>query len=215
MEAFHEAHRLYCLFIGNLNSVIIIILTNWSLQLAVHIICDFFPVVPWFSVLDVYLCLPLVQGILVTTHFLLSVCGVQVWEVTKAGVVSGMWTCGRGERTRDCEPFLNPHVLFFFVQEPHWLHSPSSHSEARWPAGKLVSERFTAPTSHICFAACLPAFYSSVVLTQDNEFRLFPNLKAIFFLFFWLEMDRLRGFLWTWNVREHMAIKYPVLQDNS
>lgn len=84
-----------------------------------------------FSVLYVCLCLPLTQDVLVTTHFLLSVCGTQVCEGTKAGEVSGLWTCGTGTRTRDCEPFLNPHVLFFFIQGPHWLHSPSSHSAER------------------------------------------------------------------------------------
>lgn len=77
--------------------------------------------------------LPRTQGVLVTAHFLLSVCGAQVCEGTKAGEVSGLWTCKRGPRDRDWDPFLNPHVLFFFIQELHWLHSPISHSEVRWP----------------------------------------------------------------------------------
>lgn len=73
-------------------------------------------------------CLPLLQGILVTTHFLLSVCGAQACEGTKDREVSEVESC---ERSRDCDPFLNPHVLFFFIQELHWLHSPNSQSEAR------------------------------------------------------------------------------------
>lgn len=148
-----------------------------------------------------YLCLPLGQGVLDTTHFLLSVCGVQVCDGMKAGEVSGLWICGRGTRTRDCEPFLNPHVLFFFMQEPHWLHSPNSHSAGRWPGWQkknnptqkteVVSEQFTAPTSHICFAAFLSAFYSSAVLALNNEFKRFPNLKAILsHLVFWLQKER-------------------------
>lgn len=133
-------------------------------------------------------------------HFLLSVSGVQVCEGTKDGAVSRAGTCTRGERARDCEPFLNPHVLFFFVQEPHWLHSPSSHAEARWPGGRYTGrggrEWFTAPASHICFAAFPPAHYSSVVLARDNDLRWFPNLKAI--LCFWPKIGRLRR-LWTWK----------------
>lgn len=126
-----------------------------------------------------YLCLPLIQGVLVTVHFLFSVCGMQVCEGTKAGEVSGLWTWRRGTRTRDCEPFLNPHVLFFFIQELHGLHSPSSQSEERGWNKEWVSELFTAPVSHICFAAFLSDIYSSAVKTQGNELKSFPNLKTI------------------------------------
>lgn len=97
--------------------------------------------------------LPLAQGILVTVHFLLSVCGEQVCEGTEAGeVVFGLWTCRRGPRNRDWDPFLKPHVLFFFMQVLHWLHSPSSHSEARWPwgvgGGKKICDKDSAS---VCF----------------------------------------------------------------
>lgn len=77
-------------------------------------------------------CLPFTQGVLVTTHFLFSVSGEQAGE-GEAGDVSMLWTCGSRKRTRDCEPFLNPHVLFFFMQELHWLHSDSSQSPTRGP----------------------------------------------------------------------------------
>lgn len=75
--------------------------------------------------------LPFAQGIFGTEHFLLSVSGVQDCVSTSAEEESGLGVCGTGTRTRDWEPFLNPHVLFFFIQEDHWLHSPNSHSEAR------------------------------------------------------------------------------------
>lgn len=65
--------------------------------------------------------------------------------------------------------------------------------ETRNPTQKteVVSEQFTAPTSHICFTAFLSAFYSSAVLALNNEFKRFPNLKAILsHLFFWLQRER-------------------------
>lgn len=102
----------------------------------------------WMSLVTI---LPLAQGILVTVHFLLSVCGEQVCEGTEAGeVVSGLWTCRRGPRNRDWDPFLKPHVLFFFMQVLHWLHSPSSHSEARWPWGG-GEKRCYKDSASVCF----------------------------------------------------------------
>lgn len=101
--------------------------------------------------------LPLTQGVLVTVHFLFSVCATQVCEGTKASEASGPWTCRRGTRDRDCDPFLNPHVLFFFIQELHWLHSPSSHSEVRWPGWQNVMVH--------SFHVCLPTVQSFRIMS--------------------------------------------------
>lgn len=73
------------------------------------------------------LSLPFPHGILFgTLHFFVSVSGAQVERDADPLMVAGLGGC-IGSLLRVWLPFLKPHVLFFFMQAPHGLHSPSSH----------------------------------------------------------------------------------------
>ena len=61
-----------------------------------------------------------------TVHLWVSASGEQLEEGGGREAVSGLGGC-TGSLTRVWAPFLKPQVLFFFMQGPQALHSPSSH----------------------------------------------------------------------------------------
>lgn len=108
----------------------------------------------WWLGLCVYDSVPLVHGVFTTTHFLLSAWGPQGWEVRGPRGPPALGPVWRGCLSLAWEPFLKPHVLFFFMQGLHALQSPSSHSTTGWPAWDKAHEETPSIYPEVPAQAC-------------------------------------------------------------
>lgn len=113
---------------------------------------------------------PFPQGILFgTLHFCVSVSGAQVERYADPLIVAGLGGCV-GSLLRLWPPFLKPHVLFFFMQGPHGLHSPSSH-RTRMNNMDEVNHIGLVPERQTFF------FHSNIRLTQCLVRRILTNME--------------------------------------
>lgn len=77
--------------------------------------------------------LPLHGIFFCTVHLWVWISGTQPKGGTIPVEVAGLGSC-KGSLVRVWFPFLKPHVLFFFIQGPHRLHSVRSH----WTATEKI-----------------------------------------------------------------------------